>query len=196
MNRPIRLANTFHEIARPFRSGLGFELQNEPNQFGGAYLATRAVYKSRDGFFLAVGFEPLDGSDAGLMCGRSWNYTSDIPELRRFERLSNKYHVLAKRFGFDLPERYKLDVDDAANSDIQAILDDLKATLPDILSRVTLEDLVAIEQEKDGSQWHQERESRQRTLKSIGSLCATSLSSKNRSTTIQRLLRRACFRSC
>ena len=167
MDRRIRLASTFHEMAWPFLSSLSFELQNDPNQLGGAYLATKAVYKSQRGFFLAVGFEPLDGSDAGLMCGRSWNYTSDIPELRRFERLSNKYHVLAKQFGFEMPERYELDVDDVDNIDMQAMLNDLKATLPTILERVTLEDLIAVEQEECGSQWHQEREQGQYESSSI-----------------------------
>jgi len=167
MDRPIRLANVFHEMAWPFLSSLGFELQNDPNQFGGAYLATRAVYKSQNGFFLIVGFEPLDGSDAGLMCGRSWNYTSDIPELRRFERFSNKYPVLAKRFGLEVPGRYKLDVDDVENTDMQGILDDLKATLPTILERVTLEDLISVEKEEHGSQWHQEREQGEYKLTSI-----------------------------
>ena len=157
MNRPIRLANTFHEMARPFLSHLGFQLQNDPNQFG-PYMATKAVYKSQNGFFLTVGFDPLDGSDAGMLCGRSWNYTSDIPELRQFERISNRYDVLAARFGLEVPECYKLDVDDEESTDMQLILNDLKATLPTILERVTLEDLIAVEQEEHGCQWHQERE--------------------------------------
>lgn len=157
MNRPIRLANTFHEMAGPFLADLGFRLENDPSQLE-QYMATRAVYRTGNGFFLAVGFNPVDGGNAGMICGRSWNYTSDIPELRKFERLSNRYHVLAARFGLDVPEFYKLDVDDEDNNDIQLILDDLTATLSTILERVTLADLIAVEQEKLGSQWHQERE--------------------------------------
>ncbi len=156
MSRPIRLASTFHEMALSFLSSLGFELQNDPDQFGTPYLATKAVYKSQNGFFLAVGFDPLDGSYAAMSCGRSWNYTSEIPELRRFEHLSNEYHVLASRFGFEVTRSFELQVNDEANTDIQAILDDLKATLPTILRRVTLEDLIAVEQEKYGSQWNHE----------------------------------------
>lgn len=156
MSRPIRLARTFHEMAWPFLAGLGFELQNNPDHFVGRYLATNALYKSQNGFFLIVGFDPLDGSGAGMSCGRSWNYTSDIPELRQFERLSSEYHVLASRFGFEVPRNYELRVEDEANTDIQAILNDLKATLPTILRRVTLDDLIAVEQEKYGSQWHHE----------------------------------------
>lgn len=71
MGRAIRLANTFDEIARPFLSDLGFELVNDPGHFVGRYLATRAVYKSCNGFFLSVGFEPLDGSFAVIVCGRN-----------------------------------------------------------------------------------------------------------------------------
>ena len=156
MSRPIRLARTFHEMAWPFLSGLGFELQNDPDQFVGRYLATNALYKSQKGFFLIVGFDPLDGSGAGMSCGRSWNYTSKIPELRQFERLSNRYHVLARRFGFEVAKSYELRVDDEANTDIQAILNDLEATLPTILRRTTQEDLIAVEKEKHGSQWHHE----------------------------------------
>lgn len=156
MNRPIRLASTFHDMAWPFLSSLGFELENDPSEFGNPYLGSRAIYKTQNGFFLAVGFNPLDGSDAGVMCGRSWNYTSDIPRLQQFEHLSNDYSVLANRFGFEVPKSYELRVEDESNTDIQAILNDLKATLPTVLRRVTLDDLIAVEREKNGSQRHHE----------------------------------------
>ena len=153
-------------MAWPFLSGLGFELQNDPNQLG-PYLATKVVYKSQRGFFLVVGFAPVDGSDAGIICGRSWNYTSDIPELRQFERFSTTYDVLAARFGFEVPSRYRLDVDDTANTDMQAILNDLELTLPAILERITLEDLIAVEQQRYGSQWRHERDQEQYKSTSI-----------------------------
>jgi hypothetical protein len=157
MCRALRLANTFDEIARPFLSDMGFELVNDPGQFVGRYLATRAVYKSRNGFFLSVGFEPLDGSFAVIVCGRSWNYTSEFPEPHRFERFSNAYFTLAKRFGFELPRSYKLRVEDEANSDLLRILRDLETTLPTILECVTLGDLIAVERENGGCQWHEKQ---------------------------------------
>jgi hypothetical protein len=161
MSRPIHLASTFHDMARPFLSGLGLELESDPNEIRNPYQATGATYKSRNGFFLAVGFNPLDGCSARMMCGRRWNYTSDIPGLEQFERWSNDYFVLARRFGFDLPNGYQLDVDDVANTDLRKILDDLEQTLPTILERVTVDDLIAIEREKFGCEWREERDSYQ-----------------------------------
>ena len=156
MNRPIRLANSFHELAWPFLSGLGFRLDNDPNQLG-QYSASRADYRTESGFFLAVGFNPLDGSSAGIMCGRAWNYTSNNPRLREFRRLSHEYAVLAARFGFELPRFYPLDVSDEDNADLLRILDDLKASLPVVLERLTLRDLIAIEEEEYGSSWQHQR---------------------------------------
>ena len=153
MSRSPKLAGLFHEIAWPFLSSLGFELQNDPNQNQSPYLGTRAVYKSQSGFFLSVGFEPLDGGFAGIMCGRSWNYTSTLPKLARFERLSHHYHVLADRFGYDVPQSFKLQIDDKEDSDLRAILDVLQATLPGILEHVTLADLIAIEHQEHGRHW-------------------------------------------
>ena len=156
MNRSITLASTFHDMAWPFLSGLGLELEDDPTEFRNPYRATGATYKSRNGFFLAVGFNPLDGCSARMMCGRRWYYRTDIPGLEQFYRWSNDYFVLAKRLGFELPKGYELDVTDVANTDLHEILNDLEATLPTILRRVTLDDLIAVEQEKYGSQWHHE----------------------------------------
>ncbi len=153
MSRSPKLAGVFHEIAWPFLSSLGFQLQNDPNQNQSPYLGTRALYKSQSGFFLSVGFEPLDGGFAGIMCGRSWNYTSTLPKLARFERLSHHYRVLADRFGYDVPQSFKLQSDDEEDSDLHSILDILAMTLPGILEHVTLEDLVAIEKQEYGRQW-------------------------------------------
>ena len=159
MNRPIRLANTFSELAWPFLSDLEFRLDNDPNQVG-QYMATRADYRLENGFFLSVGFNPLDGGTAGIMCGRAWNYRSKIPALREFRRFSHHYDVLAAKFGFELPRAYPLDVNDEENADLLSILDDLQNSLPGILARLTLTDLIAIEREEHGAQWFHEQSRR------------------------------------
>lgn len=156
MTRPIQLACTFHRMAEPFLSGLGFVLQNDPNELE-QYCSTKAVYKTQEGFFLWVGFDPLDGRSAGLMCGRSWNYSSSVPGLLRFQYLSNRYWLLARRFGLELSKHYDLDVEDAQHGDLRSILDELESTLPEILNETRLDDLIAIEQENGGAKWWKEQ---------------------------------------
>lgn len=48
----------------------------------------------------------------------------------------------------DAPTHYALGYDDQEQSSMDAIVDDLKSTLPTILSKVTLEDLEAVENEQ------------------------------------------------
>lgn len=150
---PHELANYFDEKARPFLSEQGFALVNDPKVVIGPYQCSLAEYKSTAGLFLSVGFDPLDGRSAGILCGRKWRYARISPELSGGERLSNSYYLLADRFGFELPRSYEVRPGDAAIRAIDVIADDLKATLPAVIDNVTLDDLVAIESEKFGCQW-------------------------------------------
>lgn len=157
MARSIQLAHTFHQMAEPFLSEMGFALQNDPNKLE-HYCSTRAIYKTQEGFHLWVGLDPIDGRSAGITCGRSWNYSSDVPGLRRFQYLSHRCYVLAKRLGVELSEYYELDVHKVDYSDLREILEDLEGNLPTILDRTMLEDLIAVEQEQGGAKWWQEHD--------------------------------------
>jgi hypothetical protein len=142
-------------MAEPFLSTLGFALINdlaEVDRLG----ETRAHYKSQKGFFLLVGFDPYDGQSAGITCGRKWTFTPTSPKFTSHSKLSNQYHVLARRFGFDLPLFYPLRWN-SGRDDLKRILDDLETTLPSILERLTLADLIQIEREEYGCQWAQDR---------------------------------------
>lgn len=152
---PARLAGNFHEMAEPFLSSLGIVLISDLTAVG-RLGETSAQYKSRNGFFLFMGFVPFDGPSTGISCGRRWTYTPASPMLTNYSRLSNSYHVLAKRFGFELPAYYPLGPD-IWRAALKRMLDDLESTLPTILERLTLADLVAVEREEMGCQWAQER---------------------------------------
>ncbi len=155
MARAIRLAQVFHERAWPFLSEIGFELENDPAEVVGQHSGSSACYKSRIGFFLRIGFDPIDGKTAGIRCGRKWYYSPISDKFQGTEVLSNDYAVLANRFGFELPVNYELRVHDEEANDIDDILNDLRATLQTVMKGVTLDDLEAIESEEYGCQWQE-----------------------------------------
>ena len=58
--------------------------------------------------------------------------------------------VLARRFGIDVPMVYKLGYGEEEAVTMQAMLADLKRTLPVVVPRVTLDDLLRIERDEHG----------------------------------------------
>lgn len=142
------MASHFHEMAWPFLSDLGFVLAKDPGSILNSYQLTAATYKKKRGFFLTVGFDPLDSNSAIISCGRKWL------ESRGGFLLSNRYSALARRMGIEVPEHYMLGYGDEIDRTMERILGDLKKTLPIVLQRVTLEDLISIEHEDDGAHSH------------------------------------------
>jgi len=136
----------FHKLAWPMLSGLTFELLDDPWLICNTYQATRARYKSAQQFYLIAGFDPFDGNYAAFSCGREWRKGT------KWTRLSNNLSALAKRFAFDMPRTYVLGYGPDIDRTAERMLADLQRVLPSILRRVTLEDLVAIENEEFGAQ--------------------------------------------
>jgi hypothetical protein len=132
-------------LAGSFLSELGFTLVDDPSLIRNPYQTTAATYKSNSGFFLRVGFDPLDSNSAGVACGRQWRASTG------WSVLSNKYAVVAKRLGIDVPIHYSLGYGDEIPRTMERILDDLRSTLPVVMQRITLEDLIAVESEAFGA---------------------------------------------
>ena len=142
-------ANSFHNTAGPILSELGFELVNDPQKKVGRYSISSARYKSAASLYLSIGFDPADGRCISVFFGRFLK-----AKYRKFNigRLSNYYYVLARRFEITVPNYYPLRYGEEMSDSMQSVLHDLRETLPAVLSKVTLEDLIAVEKEQYGSQ--------------------------------------------
>jgi hypothetical protein len=139
-------ACVFHELACSFLTDQGFELANDPSRILGRYNASNAVYRSPRGLSLSVAFEPGDSNTAVVFFGREWSVQQEILFL------SNYYPVLARRLGLDAPMFYKLGYGEQMNLPMKEMLADLRRTLPVVMSKVTLEDLLCIEREEFGAE--------------------------------------------
>lgn len=134
-------AVTFHSLAGSFLAAQGFALAGHPERID-RYGGSTAFYRSERGIWLLVTFNPVDGSAAWMDCGRQWSWKGQCLFL------SNGYQQLAKQFGLDVPQYYPMDTRDQRDSLMQQILADMKRTLPIIVSNVSLNDLLAIENEE------------------------------------------------
>lgn len=153
-----QLATLFHEAAWPILREHGFELQNDTEKPVGrpGFGVSTAKYRTAHGFYLEATFDPFDGQSASLKCGRNWEYSSGRPGHQTYSRLSNTYCSLARAFGYDLPNTYVLLQGSSAIGAIDTMLNDLKASLAQVLMKVTLAHLIAIEEEPYGCQWIEE----------------------------------------
>jgi len=154
MMGPQQLASEFHNKSWPMLSELGFALDNDPARIIGPYQCSAARYRCAIGLFLLAGFDPIDARGAAIRCGRKWRYAPGAPTLPAHENLSNNYAVLARRFGVEVLRAYELRPNGAVAS-IDTMIADLRDTLPIVLERVCLADLVAIEDEEFGCAWIQ-----------------------------------------
>ncbi|HKR38032.1 MAG TPA: hypothetical protein VJT10_24545 [Steroidobacteraceae bacterium] len=139
-------AQVFHGLAGSLLADLGFVLVNDPSQILGRFGESDAIYRSPRRLSLCVGFDPVDSDAARVTCGREWSVQQQL------QYLSNLYSVLAKRFGVDTPLFYPLGSGDQTNVTLKAILADLTRTLPLVVPRVTLDDLLHIEREQYGAE--------------------------------------------
>ena len=142
-------ANSFHNTAGPILSELGFELVNDPQKKVGRYSISSARYKSADGLYLAIVFDPFESGSILVYFGRSLKVKVGKYNI---SELSNCYGVVAKRFGITVPNYYPLHYKEKISDSMQDVLHDLRETLPTVLSNVTLEDLIAVEKEQYGAQ--------------------------------------------
>jgi hypothetical protein len=138
-------AETFHALAGGDLVRLGFSLANDPSQTRGRYSGSSADYECSRGLRLSVGFENDSGS-AVVYIGRLWLLGNAGGYF------SNYYAILARGYGIDTPLCYSLSWGEQRASQIAAILTDLKGTLPQVMKRVTLEDLMRVERETFGAQ--------------------------------------------
>jgi hypothetical protein len=140
--RPATHAAAFHSLAGSFLVAEGFALVDDPGIIG-RYGGSSALYRSERGLFLSIGFEPIDGSYAGMFSGREWTSKG----RRLF--LSNQYSKLAQRFGLDVPETYELMGDrEQQNAVVEKMVTDLRRSLPIVVSKVSLNDLLAVENDE------------------------------------------------
>ena len=131
----------FHSIGGWFLAAHGFAIENDPGLIG-MYGGCAACYRSKRGLALWVGFEPIDGAGAAMTCGREWTPKGAASFL------SNYYSKLAARFGLDLPLIYPIANGEQPTIVAEKILADLKRSLPIVVAKVSLNDLVAIENEE------------------------------------------------
>lgn len=139
-------AETFHALAGDDLVRLGFSLADDPSQTTGRYSDSGVHYVCSRGLRLCVGFEN-DSSSALVFFGRLWSLSEG-----RGAYFSNYYAILARRFGIDTPDYYPLSWGEQRAREIATILTDLKRTLPKVLKRVTLDDLVRVEREAFGAE--------------------------------------------
>lgn len=139
--RPATHAVVFHSVAGPFLAAQGFALAGDlaiVGRFGGS----SAFYRSERGLSLWVIFDPVDSDCAWIYCGREWTPKGWAMFL------SNNYSMLAQRFGLDVPLSYLMDRGEPLDVFAERLLTDLQRSLPIVVSKVSIDDLVAIENEE------------------------------------------------
>lgn len=139
--RPSVHAVVFHSLAGSFMGGQGFTLVGDPGIVG-MYGGSAALYRSSRGLSLWIIFEPYDGAAAWMTCGRQWTPKEGAPFL------SNAYSKLAERFGLDLPLGYPIANDEQPVIVVEKIVADLHCSLPIVVSKASLNDLIAVENEE------------------------------------------------
>lgn len=139
--RPSTHAVVFHGVGGPFLGSLGFTLVENP-AIVGMYGGSAARYRSERGLSLWITFEPHDGAAAGISCGREWTPKGWATFL------SNSYSTLARRCGLDVPLSYPIENDEQPTIVVEKIVADLKRSLPIVISKVSLNDLIAVENEE------------------------------------------------
>jgi hypothetical protein len=139
-------ASVFHGLAGSFLAEFGFALVNDPSRIFSHYRASAAVYQSGRGVFLSAEFEAGDSNTAGFSCGRRWSAEQQLLFL------SNQYSALAKRFGLETPLFYTLGYGEQIELTMKTMLADLRRTLPTVLQRVSMEDLLAVERDEFGAE--------------------------------------------
>lgn len=133
----------FHSLAGSFLAAHRFVLTNDPGIMG-RYGGSGADYRSHRGLALWVSFDHMDSDSVGISFGREWSPKGAASYL------SNSYSTMAQRFGLDVPLTYPMESIRCEPLDVLAkrILADLKRTLPIVISKVTMSDLVAVENEE------------------------------------------------
>ena len=132
----------FHSVAGSFLGSLGFTLAEDPGIVG-MHGGSAAIYRSKRGLSLWIMFEPYDGAAAWMSCGREWTPKGKATFL------SNGYPTLAQRFGLELPVDYPI-----ANGEqqpiivVEKVVADLTRSLPIVVAKVSMNDLIAIENEE------------------------------------------------
>lgn len=139
--RPSTHAVVFHSVAGGFLSSQGLTLTSDPGIVG-MHGGSVALYRSKRGLSLWIMFEPSDGAAAWMTCGREWTPKDGAPFL------SNVYSIVAQRFGLDLTQDYPIASGEQPIVVVEKIVADLMRSLPIVLSKVSLNDLVAVENEE------------------------------------------------
>jgi hypothetical protein len=139
--RPSTHAVVFHSVADSFLGSQGFALAGDPGLVG-MYGGSAALYRSKRGLSLWIMFEPYDGAGAWLTCGREWAPKEGAPYL------SNAYSKLAQHFGLEVPLHYQIASGEQPIIVVEKIVADLERSLAIVVSKVSLNDLIAVENEE------------------------------------------------
>ncbi len=134
-------ADALHSMAGSFLTTQGFVLAGDPGIVG-RYGGSTAFYRSERGLSLSNTFDPHDGNAAWMSYGREWTSNG------RLLSLSNNYSNLARRFGLDIPPYYAMGDREPQDVVVRKIVTDLKHSLPIVVSRLSLNDLLAVENEE------------------------------------------------
>lgn len=136
------VARIFQDSCGSFLRDVGFS--SEPDEFSDTYQSVSLMYTSDKGFILSFWFVPNDGKFVSIRCGRRWSCSHGTDDL------SGLYRDLAKRFGYSLPKTYSLDGSEKIEESLAAIDRDLAESLPSVLSKMTIDDIEAIERKRYG----------------------------------------------
>lgn len=145
VSRKATYASIFHEKEEGFLSSCGFELVNDPFEYDHHYLRSSAIYLCRNvGIYLRVSFTPAYEMSAGILFGRRWS-------RGKWEYYSNRYCAFASRLNLSTPCSYsmrKMDRDEL----MATMSNDLERTLPEVVRRVTVADVLALESAQYGAE--------------------------------------------
>ena len=139
--RPSVHAVVFHGVAGRFLGSQGFTLAGDPGAVG-MHGGSAALYRSSRRLSLWIMFEPYDGAAAWITFGREWTPREGAAFL------SNAYSKLTRRFGLELPLEYPIANGELPIIVVEKIVTDLQRSLPHVLSKVSLNDLTAVENQE------------------------------------------------
>jgi hypothetical protein len=139
------VAGAFNYIAESTLTILGFSLINDPAKSSGPYSSSSAIYRSEQGLYLHIGFEPMDGNYAFVRFGRKWSFDSGAFSL------SANLSVFAKKKSLEFPGTYTLGFDAERMRSLERIVGDLKVVLPSVLDRLILDDIEDAEDDVKGA---------------------------------------------
>jgi hypothetical protein len=159
MNQIYPDSHKFHGNAVGVLGELGFRLVNDLGKSSGPFGCPIAIYENPEGLFLSVAFENVE-KDTVVSFGRCWCGVSEAGAHRgdfaetdfniRFG-LSNYLYSFSKYFGVNFQPNYHFSKCGNNNEKVlKGLIYDLSSVLPVVLQRITLADIVILENAEYG----------------------------------------------